>query len=103
MKQTEDLLQELIEQLEIGEAVDRVAADLPAEEAEVIRLIAALRQMPEPSTDEAIVVATGGAVINGRATTVCIYASQHNFVNGRFCAPACKMCGMCSIATRNWH
>ena len=57
MNQTEDLLQELIEQLENGEPVDDVAADLPAEEAEVIRLIAALKQAPAPAVDEALIAA----------------------------------------------
>jgi hypothetical protein len=57
MNQTEDLLQGLIEQLENGEAVNSVAADLPAEEAEVIRLIAALRQTPAPPEDVAIIAA----------------------------------------------
>ena len=57
MNQTEDLLQGLIEQLENSEAADSVAADLPTEEAEVIQLIAALRQTPPPSTDEATLAA----------------------------------------------
>ena len=57
MNQAEDLLQDLIEQLEDGEAVASVAADLPAQEAEVIQLIATLLDLPHSAADEAIVVA----------------------------------------------
>ena len=57
MNQAEDLLQDLIEQLEDGETVASVAADLPAQEAEVIQLIATLRDLPHSAADEDIVVA----------------------------------------------
>lgn len=63
MNQTEESLQELIEQLENGESTADVAADLPAEEVEVIRLIAALREVPAPPEDEAIVAAQEAQLI----------------------------------------
>lgn len=63
MNQTADLLQELIEQLEDGESVEDVAADLPAEEAAVIRLIATLRDFPTLAEDEAIAAAQEAQLI----------------------------------------
>ncbi len=63
MNQTEDLLQELIERLECGEPVDDVAADLPAAEADVIRLISALRHIPPLAEDETVVAAQEAQLI----------------------------------------
>lgn len=57
MTQAEDLLQELVEQLENGEAAETIALGLPAEEREVVQLIAVMREVPFPEEDEAVMAA----------------------------------------------
>ena len=57
MTQAEDLLQELVEQLENGEAAEAIAIGLPAPEREVVRLIAAIRDVPFPEEDETVIAA----------------------------------------------
>ena len=51
MNELESLLQEKIEQLETGESLETSLADLPEQEASVLRMVAAMRQMQFPKED----------------------------------------------------
>ena len=63
MKQAEDYLQELVERLEDGEPVADCFAGLPAEEAEIVQLIDAMRKLPFPEEDEAVVAAQEAKIL----------------------------------------
>ena len=63
MSQTEDSLQEIIEQLEKGEPVEVCTDGLPVQEAEVVQLISNLRAVPFPDEDEKVVVFQEAAVL----------------------------------------
>lgn len=64
MNQAEDFLQDIIEQLEAGAAVETAVDGLTQEESEIVELIAAMRTLPFPEEDEATVVAHETAVLN---------------------------------------
>ncbi len=55
MKQAEDFLQELIEQVESGRPVEATMQGLPEAEADLVQFISAMRQIPYPVEEEAVV------------------------------------------------
>lgn len=55
MKQAEDFLQDIVEQMENGAAVEACVEGLTHEEAEVVRLIDTMRAVPFPEENEAAV------------------------------------------------
>lgn len=66
-KKEEDSLQEIVEQLESGAAVEAVVAGLPAEEAEVVHLIATMQTTPFPTMDAATIDAQEAEVVAAAA------------------------------------
>ena len=56
MKELEDLFQEKMEQVEAGEPLEACLAGLPAEDAELLRLAAMLRDVPYPQRDSEVVI-----------------------------------------------
>ena len=55
MKQVEDYLQELLEQVEFGDPIESLITGLPDEEAELIQLTSALRSVSFPAEDELVI------------------------------------------------
>ena len=58
-----NLLQEQLQRLEDGEPLETCLADLPPTEAEVLQLAAALRALPHPSRNAAIVQSQRAALM----------------------------------------
>ncbi len=78
MNALESLLQEKIEQLETGEALETSLADLPEPEASVLRMVAAMRQMQFPEEDGKGLIAQRSYILNYAQQTL----NGHQNVNG---------------------